>query len=190
MAHLPAAIIFINQDISEDQKIFIGKQLHVLETMTKQEFDMRVSVDPNYPAIIRAMKERVLVILTTFQDTVNRQHADAVLFFKAGLAYIENKNVGPPKLAIDLQRLDIYAILRFNKSSEVVVLPQGGSSCCGFRCTCSMDGCRCCHDGNCPSCANGLGGIFAIQLRASLCGIHAPSCDSLMHNEKWKNRNY
>ena len=190
MSLLPAAIVFMNSDISDDQRVFMGKQLHVLETMSKAEFDARVAADPNYPAIIRSMKQRILVILTTFQDFVNRDLADVVLFLKGGLAYIEKQNNGPPKLAIDILRLDIYAILRYNKSSEVVVLPQGRSSCCGFQCSCSMNGCRCCHDTNCPSCRHGMGGIFAIQLRSRRCGIHAPSCDSLIHNENFKNRNY
>lgn len=201
MSSLPAGIVFINNDISDNQRSFIGTQLFANEIITKEEFDIRIQVDPNYPDLVRNMDQRLVVILTNFKDPVNRHAADVVLFLKGGLAYVEGNNVGPPKLGVNLLRLDIYTLLRFNKSKEVVVRghEEFGCSCsrqetcgCTSDCGCGKgccETCRCCDDPNCPQCnGSGLGGIFKILTRRHLDGVHAPNCDSLVHNKKFQNR--
>jgi len=119
MSALPPAIFFINWDISlpatpppcpPDLPYFIGSiptnpnsyiaspseldtiqtQLFINDTMTKQEFDARVKVDPSYPTIVHLRGLRILVILPTFQDGWNNQHADVVMFLHQGLADIES----------------------------------------------------------------------------------------------------
>jgi hypothetical protein len=75
----------IPEDIGADPTLYIGSddpleselgslqlQLNIDETMSKQEFDARVAADPNYPRIVHLQNLRILVILTTFQDLVNR----------------------------------------------------------------------------------------------------------------------
>ena len=147
---IPSAIIFINGDISRpstipvplvvgsDPSLFIGAepttdeltkiqgQLYIDDTMTKQEFDARVAVDPNYPAIIHSQYLRILVILDNFHDLINRNLADVVMFVKQGIASIEKNNFGKPGLSLDLQRLNIYELLRYNKSPNVVIIPDYG----------------------------------------------------------------
>ncbi len=181
---MPGAIIFVNSHISDVQKTFIAQQLYAEEVISKAEFDARVAADPNYPSIIKNLKMRVVVILETFQDFHNRELADVALFFKNGLVSIEYLKNGPPKFTIDQLRLDAYTILRYVKSDEVVVLPFYNNSCgCSSPCE------KCCSDPNCPSCrAHGVGGIFEIELRGETSGVHAPNCDNLAHNEKFKSR--
>lgn len=115
MSSLPPAIFFINGDITyppvppPTPPTFIGEnpaapnsdasvselthlqiQLYINDTMTKAEFDARVAADPNYPTIIHLQGLRILVILPTFQDMVNRQYADVVMFLHQGMADIES----------------------------------------------------------------------------------------------------
>jgi hypothetical protein len=118
MTSLPAAIIFINGDITypatpppypPSLDVFIGSQpnlptsyiasaselttiqlqLFIDQTLTKEEFDSRVAVVPDYPTIIHLQGLRVLVILPSLHDLVNRHHADIVMFLHQGLADIE-----------------------------------------------------------------------------------------------------
>lgn len=184
---LPAAIIFVNRDISDEQKKHLATQLFINETMTKAEFDLRVSADPNYPTIIKGFKSRILVILDTFQDFKNRELADVVLFQKGGLAYIENKGYGSPRLTVNMLNIDIYTLLRYNKSSEVIVLPGNQNCQCDCRSNCSNCH-RCCCNPNCPSCGHRMSAIYEIQRRHFTCGVHAPNCNNETHNDKFINR--
>lgn len=121
---LPAAIIFVNSDLTDSLKSILVNQLMINETISGVEFDARVVADPNYPVVVHLQKIRILVIRQSFQDQTNRQFADVVIFVKGGLATIEKNNFGPPGLSLPVDRLNIYALLRYNRSSEVVVLPS------------------------------------------------------------------
>jgi hypothetical protein len=133
MANLPPAIIFINRDITYPQNppIFVGSmpnnpqsdasvseltnlqiQLQINDTMSKEEFDARVKVDPNYPTIVHLQMYRILVILHSFHDPVNREYADVVMFLKLGMASVQYNRFGPPGQNYDIQRLNIYELLR------------------------------------------------------------------------------
>lgn len=157
--NIPPAIFFINSDITyppiipipeyigADPPLYVGdqdpanqiseltnlqQQLLIDDTITKQEFDARVAANPNYPRIVHLQGLRVLVILTDFHDQVNRELADVVLFIKQGLASVEkNKFCEPqqPRLSLDIQRLNIYTLLRFNHSKNVVTVPAFGGCC-------------------------------------------------------------
>lgn len=118
MGSIPPAIIFCNGDITypatpppypPDLDVFIGSeptnpssyiasaselttlqtQLFIDDTMSKAEFDARIAAEPAYPVIVRLRGLRILVILPTFQDEVNKHCADVVVFLKTGLAYVE-----------------------------------------------------------------------------------------------------
>ena len=159
--------LYIGAEPSTDELSKIQNQLKIDETITKQEFDARVAADPNYPRIVHLQGLRVLVILETFQDVNNRNLADVVLFVKQGIAAIQknkfdhdrddhdrdcdgcrqhrehNRN-RPPTLSLDLQRLNIYELLRFVHSKNVVIVPDFGERRChrtgAFGCEC--DHCR------------------------------------------------
>jgi hypothetical protein len=168
MSSLPAAIFFINGDITypkpsvpvfpgTDPKISelttIQTQLYINDTMTKQEFDARIAADPNYPTIVHLQNLRILVIVPQYDDGYTGGHtymnvpnilfADVVLFLHQGLADVEFNRFGPPCQNYDIQRMTMYSILRAAGSSAVVTLPcyaRPGCNSCNYQFYC--DGCH------------------------------------------------
>ena len=161
---IPSAIFFVNADLTPALRLILAEQLNVTESMTDTEFDLRVSLDPNYATVIHGQKLRVLVIRSNFHDMTNRNLADVVMFVKQGLVSIEKNNFGPPGLTLPLERLNLYSLLRYNKSSEVVVLPTTGRE-------------------N----SSALGGIFALQTNDPS-GVHDANTDNEAHNTDFINR--
>jgi hypothetical protein len=100
----PSLLIFINQNLVDSIQATLSQQLYLTEIISKQEFDNRMSVDPNYHHIIHLNNLRVLVMLN-LQDKTNREFADIVLFFKYGLISVECNKYGPPKQSLPLDRL-------------------------------------------------------------------------------------
>lgn len=95
MAIAPFAIVFVNNDLTDNVRDFLVKQLLIDEVIDGYVFDDRVAADPGYPASIKANKERLLV-KRSFQELENRALADVAIFVKAGLAYVLKNNYGPP----------------------------------------------------------------------------------------------
>lgn len=212
MSSLPPAIFFINGDITyPTSPTFIGSnpssptsyagfseltnlqtQLFIDDTMTKDEFDARVAADPNYPTIVHLQGYRILVILPTFQDGYNRQYADVVMFLHQGLADIEKNNFGPPFQDWDLQRVNMYELLRANHSHAVVILPfYAMPTCesCNYPFYCdkchTFSGIRIC--GGCEGgCKCGCGLIDNQGISSS--PVHLPNCDNEYHNKSFINR--
>jgi hypothetical protein len=177
----PPAIIFINADINDGIKTTLQSQLYINEIMSDTEFDARVAVDPNYPNLIHLNRMRILVIRQNFRDYTNRNLADVVMFVKQGMAAIEKNNFGPPGLTLDIQRVNIYTLLRYNNSGAVVILPHATKPphACGCKCHCDCDrsfGCNCC-----------LGGIVVDQL-ADSSGVHCANPDNEYNNPDFINR--
>lgn len=166
MTNPPPGIFVINGEISYPPAppIFIGSnpanptsyasvselsnlqiQLFIDDTMTKEEFDARIASDPNYPTIVHLQNLRILVILpkhVPFCELMkkhNLEHADVVMFLHQGLADIEKNHFGPPGQNYELQRINIYEVLRAVHSSNVAMAPGW----CSFP----EDGCDRCHSG-------------------------------------------
>ena len=95
MGAVPAAIIFVNNDLTNQTRDWIVKQLHIDEYMSGDEFDARVAADAQYPSNVRALNRRIMVI-RDFREEMNREIADVVIFVKEALASIEKNNFGPP----------------------------------------------------------------------------------------------
>jgi len=162
--NLPPAIIFINGDFNSLTQTTIATQLHLNEVITKTEFDARIFVDPNYPQNIALNFLRILVVLPSFQDTVNRELADIVLFFKQGMVSVERSRFGPPGLSLPIQRINIYDLLRDVGSSSVTILPITATSS-----------------------PRSLWGIVVDQL-ADSSGVHDPNPDNIYNNKDFINR--
>lgn len=161
---LPAAIIYINKEINNTTISNLTTQLHLTEVISAEEFNLRITAVPSYPEVIHFQNLRVLVIQDSIRDLYNRELADIVLFFHQGLVDVEKSNYGEPQLSLTVSQLDIYSLLRFNKSTEVTVLPVTYSP---------------------PSCS--VGGIFAINSK-DRSGVHSPNTDNLAHNTDFINR--
>lgn len=206
MSNLPPAIFFINGDISYPAPEFIGAppsvdefttimtQLYIDGYMSKTEFDARVAADPNYPTIVHLQNLRILVILDSFQDGYNRDLADVVMFLHQGLADIEKNNFGPPGQSYEIQRMNLWAMLRAAHSPYVITLPFGAHAQCDackypFYC----DGChtfsgiRICKGCGCKAkcgCDCRLTDNQGIPVNP----IYAPNCDNEYHNRDFINR--
>ncbi len=106
----PAAIIFINDDLSVFVQDTLVKQLYAKEAITGEEFDARVAADPNYTTAAKQAGFRILVI-RDLSDTTNRELADIVIFVKAGLASVLENKFGPPGLTLPITTLYIYRLV-------------------------------------------------------------------------------
>lgn len=106
----PAAIVFINDDLSSFVQSTLVKQLYAAEAITGEEFDARVAADPTYATAVRQAGLRVLVI-RDLSDTTNRELADVVIFVKAGLASVLETKFGPPGLTLPISTLYIYRLV-------------------------------------------------------------------------------
>lgn len=92
---VPGAIIMVNNDLSTTIQARLETQLHIDESITGQEFDLRFAADPMYPRSIRALRRRLLVI-RDHQDTTNRTEMDIVMFVKSGMISVTKNCFGPP----------------------------------------------------------------------------------------------
>jgi hypothetical protein len=123
-----SAIIFCNSDISASIQATLVKQLYIVETITGVEFDARVAADPNYPSIVHLNNIKLLV-LYKYPVVNNRNLANAIIFIKAGLAYLEDKVIGNHGEAFGVDKLSLSKLLGGNtKSYQFNRLCQ----CCGY----------------------------------------------------------
>ena len=92
---IPAAIIFVNNDLTDSVKNMLVRQLYINNTYTGAEFDSIISNDPNYPSKVQQLDQRIMVV-RSFEEKTNRDLADVVCFVKNGLIAIERNKFGPP----------------------------------------------------------------------------------------------
>jgi len=102
---VPGALIMVNNDLSESVQNRLEIQLHIDETITGQEFDLRVAADPNYPRSIRILRRRLMVV-RDHRDPTNRDQMDIVMFVKEGMISVTKNCFGPPGQTYLLR--DIY----------------------------------------------------------------------------------
>jgi hypothetical protein len=163
---LPAAIFFVNADgINDGIRATLMTQLFIDEALTDTDFDARVQVEPDYPDLIHLNGLRIMVLRQNFHDLTNRNLADVVMFVKQGMASIEKNNFGPPGLTFPVTRINMYELLRYVGSNQVVILPPTAS----------------------PPPAFGLRGIVADEL-ADSSGVHLPNPDNESNNPDFINR--
>jgi hypothetical protein len=232
MTSLPPAIFLASGDISYPRrgKPFIGSmpnnpgsyitspsilttmqtQLFINDTMSEEEFDARIKVDPNYPVIIRLRDMRILVIASeryydgyrhdgyhhdVYHHHVNkRRHADVVMFMHQGLADVSVNRFGECFHDFNIQRFTMYELLRASRSPGDYSYPYGedGQGCCDScnypfycdRCH-SFSGMRTCFGCKCD-CMCGCGIIDNQGIKRS--SVHLPNCDNEYHNAKFIHR--
>lgn len=168
---IPSAIFLTNSTDSAGLQT-LSTQLNITETISLNEFNARVDVDPNYPTTIHLNNLRILVTSSDFSIQTNRSLMDVVIFVKQGLASIQKNNFGPPGLTFPIDRINMYELLRYVGSNQVVILPVTATKpphACGHSCGCC------------------LGGILAIQSSDSS-GVHCPNPDNIYNNPDFINR--
>lgn len=92
---IPSAIIFINPDMTESQKLRIKEQLYVDEIIQDTEFNARLAMDPNYVQVVHGQNLRIMVLINNFSDVTNREYADLAIFVKHGLLSVKRINLVP-----------------------------------------------------------------------------------------------
>lgn len=221
ISYTPTAPIFIGANPTDPSSnagpsllSVIQTQLYIDDTMTKKEFDARVVADPNYPTIVHLLNLRILVIVPLYNmdgyadgyidgyhhhhgrhiHISNIQYADVVMFVHQGLADIEKNRFGPPGQNYDIQRMNMYAMLRAAHSHNVVTVPFfAGPKCneCDYPFFCdrchTFSGIKVCRGCGC-SCMCGCNtGLIDNQGRRSSI-IHAPNCSNEYHNRNFLHR--
>jgi D-Tyr-tRNAtyr deacylase len=95
MAVVPPAIIWCNNDISQQIQETIVRQLFIDEVIEDgYVFDLRVVADPDYNSTIKKQQKRLMVV-RTFEDLVNldsKSQADILLWVSRGLIAVECKS--------------------------------------------------------------------------------------------------
>lgn len=107
--NFPSAIIFVNNDLTEQVKSVLNTQLFLDQIMDGYTFDGYVNSIPNYVNQVHAQQKRILVI-RDFWDHTNRELADIAIFIKMGLASIEHNKFGPPGQTYQVANLNIYQL--------------------------------------------------------------------------------
>lgn len=101
---VPGALLMVNNDLSANVQNRLEIQLHIDETITGQEFDIRLAAEPNYPLYVRAGRRRIMVV-RDHRDVTNRDSMDIVMFVKNGMISVTKNCFGPPGQTYRIQNV-------------------------------------------------------------------------------------
>jgi hypothetical protein len=104
MVVLPGAIIFMNDNVPDQVRDTLRKQLFITGLLTGTEFDGYVSVNPDYPTYVRNHSERIMV-MRPFTELDNRTLADVVIYVDRGMISVETNKYGPRGLTLRVAEL-------------------------------------------------------------------------------------
>lgn len=101
---IPAAVVFVNNDLTDSVRDAIVKQLHITFFLSGAEFDAQIASNPDYANEQKRQNNRVMVI-RSFEELQNREYADVVMFVKQAEITIETNKFGPPSLTMPIDKL-------------------------------------------------------------------------------------
>jgi hypothetical protein len=117
---IPSGLILVNNDINSNIIKCLKRQLfldgyidgYIDGYVDGYAFDSLVNNDSNYVSTIKS-KDRRLMVLKSFDDLLNRELFDVVVYIKNGLASVEVNKYGPhgitvPVIDITWQKLYIF----------------------------------------------------------------------------------
>lgn len=90
----PGAIVIVNDDLTENVRNFLSRQLFINETIDGYVFDQRIESNPNYPRELCQLNQRLMVV-RSLDELQNREYADIVIFVAHGLAALLENKFGP-----------------------------------------------------------------------------------------------
>lgn len=105
----PTGIIFINSNISEQVLDVVKRQLRIDYTYDFNYFNESITNDGYF-----GLNQRLLILVSDFENVENREKADVVLYVKMGLAYILKNNFGPTGLTVQVDRMYIHKLFLEN----------------------------------------------------------------------------
>lgn len=109
---IPPAIIFVNQDISQNTRAHLEKQLFITESYFGEQFDVIYANNPDLKKDLMINNERIMVF-RSFDDYTNRKVADIAMFVSRGLINVEKNNFGPPNLSLPVSSIYWGAMCKF-----------------------------------------------------------------------------
>ena len=121
MTIYPAALILVNNDLTDNVQNMLVRQLAIDEVYNGSEFDYIVAPEDgyydgyvDYAQHIRRAQKRTMVV-RSFDSVPNRDIFDVVIFIKAGLAAIEENKFGPhgftyPVVNLTWKKLGVFQI--------------------------------------------------------------------------------
>ena len=121
MTIYPAALILVNNDLTDNVQNMLVRQLAIDEVYNGSEFDYIVALEDgyydgyvDYAQHIRRAQKRTMVV-RSFDSVLNRDIFDVVIFVKAGLAAIEENKFGPhgftyPVVNLTWKKLGVFQI--------------------------------------------------------------------------------
>jgi len=90
----PSAIIVANNDLTDNVKSMLVKQLSIDEVYDGYSFDALTDGYSNFLEDNKKTNKRILVI-RSYQDNFNKDLVDIEIFVKLGLAHVISNKVGP-----------------------------------------------------------------------------------------------
>lgn len=119
MVAVPAAILFVNDDLAASTRSHLIRQLHITDVQDGYDFDAHVAANANYPDEMRQLNRRLMVV-RTFWNRGDYPEIwaipDVVIFVKQGLASVERNNFGPPGLTLPVLKLYWGALGIFDRA--------------------------------------------------------------------------
>ena len=94
---IPSAIVFVSNNIVDQIRDTLIKQLYITDVMDGYNYDQAIIANPNYPQLVKYNNRRLMVV-RSFAELQNRETADVVLFVSHGNVSIEQNKFGPPDL--------------------------------------------------------------------------------------------
>ncbi len=96
LASNPPAIIIVNNDLTEQVKGVLIRQLRIDQVMDGYTFDQTLEADPNWANDIRKIHNQRIMVVRDLRELKNREVADVVAFVSRGMISTEKNNFGPP----------------------------------------------------------------------------------------------
>lgn len=115
MVAVPAAIVFVNNDLVDQVRDHLKVQLHINEIIDGYVFDDRLAADSEYICKVKQLNLRIMVI-RPFTELESRENADVAIFIKNGMAAILKNNFGPPGATYKVVDLHWGQLCIFNTS--------------------------------------------------------------------------
>lgn len=112
MSIYPAAVLVVNDDLTESVKTMLVRQLLIDEVISGEAYDLLASADGYYNQDMRKQNKRILII-RPLDEVFNRDEVDIVAFISHGMISIEENKFGPkgftwPIVNLTWKKLQIY----------------------------------------------------------------------------------
>ena len=92
---IPAgAVVFVNNDLTDNVRDKLVRQLRISEVIDGYVFDERMAADPDYKTKLCQLCLRIMVV-RSYEEIESREFADVAIFVSHGLAAILKNNYGP-----------------------------------------------------------------------------------------------